>query len=175
MMHIDLEQLDRELGLEEDPLDEFDELELLAEFAGELHLDLARLDELRAFTGISGIAIVYPDDQDRGNAVRKCKDCDNPARPRKSPNGPWPQRCEECTKKRKRFMDSGGSKAREPYKPCCVQWQLDPHPSHRGLCQQCRDARMESRKPVSQREAGWLARTLGPSGWNIQKAGWLQE
>jgi hypothetical protein len=168
---IDLEQLDKELGLDDDPLDEWDELESLAEGLG---LDPSWIDDLRQFTGIAGIAVRFDLDKDRVTAVRKCRDCDNPARPRKSPNGPWPQRCDEHTRARKKHMDAGGSKPRPQYRQCCVTWSLDNPPGLK-LCPQCWDARKASRKPVSQREASWLASRLGPSGWNIQGSGWLRE
>jgi hypothetical protein len=170
MSHIDLEQLDRELGLDDD-FDEYDELEMLAD---RLSLDRDRLGELEAFIGIAGIVITGNPDG-KVTAVRKCLDCDQPARPRKSANGRWPVRCELHTKERKRYMVNGGSKAREPYRQCCVTWQMDDNPAHTGLCRQCRDARKASHGPVGDREASWLANTLGPSGWNIQKAGWLRE
>jgi hypothetical protein len=171
-MHIDLEQLDLELGLDVDPLDDDD---LLGELADSLGVDTAGLAELESFIGISGLVIVRQDDRpDRVTAVRKCLDCNEPARPRKSPNGPWPKRCEEHTKTRQRYMVNGGSKARAAYRLCCVQWQLDGNPDHRGLCQQCRDARKSSRT-VSQCEASWLAGKLGPAGWHVEKAGWQPE
>ena len=180
-MHIDfLRQPDRELDLENDPLDELDnpDLDYLAAKADRMGIDL--LDLLEQIEAAEIAVVRAPDlndrfERERVTAVRKCLDCNEPARPRKSANGPWPKRCQEHTKTRKRFMDAGGSKARAPYRPCCVGWQLDPDPGHRGLCLQCRDARKESRKPVSDRETAWLANTLGPSGWNVQKAGWLRE
>ena len=82
-MHIDLEQLDRELGLDEDPLDDLseDELraELLDELAGRLGLDDSRLEELEKFVGISGLVIVCQDEiPSRATVVRKCLDCPEP-------------------------------------------------------------------------------------------------
>jgi hypothetical protein len=163
-MSIDLAQLDRELGLEDDPLDEYD---LLEDLAGKLGVDESRRAELEEFIQASGIVIADGYDAAgyggfRGiTPVRKCKDCNEPARPRKSPNGPWPQRCEEHTKARKKHMDAGGSKARPQYRKCCVDWQLDSDPGHRGLCQQCRDARKASRQSVSHTEANpGLSRSL---------------
>jgi hypothetical protein len=170
----DLKQLDLELGLDDDPLDDPDYLDPdEAEFMARDIAEYGSLAELEAFIGLPASAVIR--ETDGAYAVRKCLDCSEPARPRKSANGPWPKRCEEHTKARRKYMVSGGSKVRPQYRQCCVTWQLDPDPSHRGLCQQCRDARKASRKPVSDREATWLANTLGPSGWNIQKPGWLRE
>jgi hypothetical protein len=171
----DLKQLDHELGLDDDPLDDLDdlfdpdEIEFMARDIGEY----GSLAELEAFIGLPASAVIR--DQSGSHSIRRCLDCRESAMARKGQRGPHPKRCEKCTAARKRWLDSGGSKARS-YKPCCVEWQLDPDPGHRGLCPQCRSARKESRKPVSDRETAWLVNALGAGGWHVEKSGqWLRD
>jgi hypothetical protein len=185
-----LAKVDKAFGLDPDDDDDLDDefldaifrADLLEELAERLGLDESGLEELEEVVQANGVVLAdgydiasYGGFQPRVTPARKCKDCDQPVRPRKSANGPWPQRCLEHTEARRRHMVNGGSKARPQYKPCCIEWQMDGNPDHRGLCQQCCDARKASRKPVSQEEAEWLAGKLGPSGWNIQRPGWLRE
>ena len=82
----DLKQLDHELGLDDDPLDDLDdlfdpdEIEFMA-------AEYGSLAELEAFIGLPASAVIR--ETDGAYAVRKCLDCSEPARPRKSANGPW--------------------------------------------------------------------------------------
>jgi hypothetical protein len=149
----DLDQLDRELGL-----DEWDELDYQADLLEELaDLTGKELEELAALTGASGIVITRLDNPGRLGAVRRCADCTEPAMTRKGQRGPHPKRCQACTSQRKRWLDSGGSKAREPYKPCCLEWRAA---GNRGLCPQHEDSRDETRRWD---EAAYFARTLTPA------------
>ena len=103
--------------------------------------------------------------------------CTSPPKPRKGQRGPEPKRCEEHTEARAKHMANGGSKARAQYRPCCVQFQLDDDPGHRGLCPQCRGNRNEANQPVmplSAREAEWLASRLGPDGWHVPAPGHIK-
>lgn len=135
------------------------------EFLASLELDV---EEFGVSLEDFGAAEVIPQ--------RQCAEpgCTLPPKPRKGQRGPEPKRCEEHTAERARHMADGGSKARRPYPPCCVQWQLDDDPGHTGKCPQCRgnrDESVEPAMPVSVREAEWLGANLGPEGWHIDALG----
>jgi hypothetical protein len=113
--------------------------------------------------------------------ARRCSwsGCKEPARLRQGPRGPIPRWCQFHTRQRKLEQDRGKSKPREPYQPCCKDWQADANPAHTGLCPQCRDFRIEIRIPVypmlpdavvvltAELGTGWQACSpVNPKGWS---------
>jgi hypothetical protein len=154
------------------------EAELVQELMNDLGIPEDRMEEVQEYIRANGMVVVegHAGNYDDGpHAVRKCLDCPEPAMIRAGTRGPHPKRCALHTAERAKWMANGGSRAREPYLPCCVQYQMDDDPGHTGKCPQCRGNRDESREPVypvSKAEAEWLIGNLGPAdGWHIEGPG----
>jgi hypothetical protein len=95
--------------------------------------------------------------------------CQSAPKDRAGKRGPLPRYCDGHTKARKQWLRKHG-KARDPYKPCCVNWQLDPDPSHTGRCPQCRTQARKTVSPVSRQEASEVAAEFGGRLWHVESA-----